>query len=154
MQAAVSQSHINLTGSFTTDFYILNMPVDIDIWRAVIGLFVSTTQQSAVFHLTKCRDCTLYNKLLFILLLKIFKEFSNVRDLILRTFLSLVERCLSWKKTCHENGHDFCVSLYTFTFISLEIYFALKLLLILCGDIEVNPGPGHYQSFLLSLEPK
>ena len=37
------------------------MPVDINTWSVVIGLFVNTTQQSAVFHLTKCRDFTLYS---------------------------------------------------------------------------------------------
>ena len=36
------------------------------------------------------------------------------------------------------------VCLYTFSFISLEISFAFKLLLILCGDVEVNPGPGQW----------
>ena len=46
-----------------------------------------------------------------------------------------------------KNWHDFCVSLCTFSFISLEIVFAFKLLLILCGDIELNPGPGHWTSF-------
>ena len=45
-----------------------------------------------------------------------------------------------------KNGHDFRVSLYTFSFISLEISFAFKILLILCEDIEVNPGPGHWTS--------
>ena len=54
LQAAISQSHINFTVSFVTYFYILNMPVDINTWRVVIGLFVNTTQQCAVFHLTKC----------------------------------------------------------------------------------------------------
>ena len=38
------------------------------------------------------------------------------------------------------------MSLYTFSFISLEISFAFKLLLILCGDVEVNPGPGQWTS--------
>ena len=62
------------------------MPVDISKWRVVIGLFVNTTQQSPVFHLTKCRDFPLYSMLLFLLLLIVFKEFSNNRDLILGTF--------------------------------------------------------------------
>ena len=61
------------------------MPVDTNTWRAVIGLFVNTSQQSAVFHLTKCRDSTLHNIFFFFLLLIVFKEFSSNRDLILRT---------------------------------------------------------------------
>ena len=65
------------------------MPVDINTWRAAIGLFVSNTEQSAVFHLTKCRDSTFYSILLFLLLLIAFKEFYNNRDLILGTFFSV-----------------------------------------------------------------
>ena len=65
-------------------------------------IIVNTIQQSTVFHLTKCRDSTLYSMLLFLLLLIVFKEFSSNRDLILGTFfLSLAERFLSWSKTCH-----------------------------------------------------
>ena len=30
--------------------------------------------------------------------------------------------------------------------LSSEMSFAFKLLLILCGDVEVNPGPGHWTS--------
>ena len=41
------------------------MPVDTNTWRAVIGLFVNTSQQSAVFHLTKCLDSTLHNIFFF-----------------------------------------------------------------------------------------
>ena len=73
-------------GSFMTYFYILNMPVDINTWRTVIGLFVNTTQKSTVFHLTKCGDFTLYSMSLFLLLLIAFKEFTNNRDLIWGTF--------------------------------------------------------------------
>ena len=126
-----------------TYVYILNMPVDIKTWRAVIGLFVNTTQQSAVLHLTKCRDFTLYSVLLFLLLLTVFKEFSNNRDLTLGTFFFLWPNGLFVEtKLVIKDGHNFCVSLYTFSFISLEISFAFKLLLILCGDVEVNQGPG------------
>ena len=62
-----SQSSIIFTVSFMTYFCILNMSVDINTWRAVIGLLVNTNQQSAVFNLTKCRDSTLYIILLFLL---------------------------------------------------------------------------------------
>ena len=130
-----------------TYFYVLNMPVDINTWRAVIGLLVNTTQQSAVFHLTNCRDSTLYSILLFLLLLIVFKEFSNNRDLILGTFFSLWPNGFFLEtKLAIKNRHDFCVSLYTSSFISLVISFAFKLLLILCGDVEVNSGPGHWTS--------
>ena len=76
---------------------VLNMPADINTWRALVAIFVNTTQQSAVFHLTKCRDSTLYSMLLFLLLLIVFKEFSINRDLILRTF-SLFGRTVSFLK--------------------------------------------------------
>ena len=44
-----------------TYFYVLNTPVDINTWRVVIGLFVNTIQQSAVFHPTKFPDSPLYS---------------------------------------------------------------------------------------------
>ena len=86
LQAAISQPHVNFTVSFMTYFYLLNMPFDINTWRAVIRLFVNTTQQWAVFRLTKCRDFTLYSMLLFLPLLIVFKEFSDNRELILGNF--------------------------------------------------------------------
>ena len=108
---------------------------------------MNTTQQSAVFHLTYCWDSTLYSILLFLLLLIVFKEFSNNRHLILGTFFSLWPNGFFLEtKLAIKNRHDFCVSLYTSSFISLVISFAFKLLLILCGDVEVNPGPGHWTS--------
>ena len=76
-----------------------------------------------------------------------FKKFSSNRDLILGTFFSLWPNGFFLEtKLAIKNGHDSCVSLYTFCFISLKISFAFKLLLILCGDVEVNPGPGHWSS--------
>ena len=107
---------------------ILNIHVDIDTWRTVIRLFVSITQQSAVFHLTKCRDSTLYSMLLFLLLLIAFKNFSNNRDLILGTFFSLWPNGFFREtKLAIKNRRDLCVFLYTSSFISLEISFAFKL---------------------------
>ena len=105
LQAAISQLHINFMVSFMTYFYLLNMPVDIITWRAVIGLFVNTTQQSTVFHLTKCQGITLYSMLLFLLLLIVFKEFSNNWDLILGTFFFLWPNGffleIKFSQTCH-----------------------------------------------------
>ena len=108
-------------------FYILNMPVAIKTWRAVMGLFVNTTQQFAVFHLTKFRGSTLYRMLLFFLILIVFKEFSNKRDLILGTFFCLWPNDFFFEtKLAIKNRYNHCVSLYTFFFISLEIYFDFK----------------------------
>ena len=85
--------------------------------------------------------------LLFLLLFIVFKEFSNNRDLILGTFSFLWPNGFFLEtKLVIEDGHDSCVCLYTFSFVSLEISFAFKLLLILCGDVEVNPGPGQWTS--------
>ena len=134
-----ASSHFSVTYQFyasillRTYFYILLMLVDVNTWRAVIGLLVNTTQQSAVFHLPKCRDSTLYSMLLFLLLLIVFKEFSNNRDLILGTFFSLWSNGFFLEtKFAIKNGHGFCISLYTFPFISLEISFIFKFLLIRC----------------------
>ena len=104
------------------------MPVDINTWCVVIGLFLRTTQQSAVFHLTKCRNSALYSMLLFFLLLIVFKEFSNNKDLIVGPFFSLWPNGFFLEtKLAIKDKHDFCVSLYTFSFISLEISFVFKL---------------------------
>ena len=103
------------------------------------------TEQSAAFHLAKFREFSLYSMLLFRLFLLVFKEFSNNRDLILGTFLFLWQKRFFLEISLAIKDGDF-VSLYTFSFISLEISFAFKLLLILCGDVEVNPGPGQWTS--------
>ena len=129
-----ASSHFSVTyqfyGFILTCFYILNMPVDISTWRTIIGLFVNTTQQPAVFHLTKCGDSTLYGMLLFLLLLIVLKDFSNNRDFFffwLNGFFLETNVPLKMD-TIFE-------SLYAFSFISLKISLAIKLLLILCGDI-------------------
>ena len=97
--------------------------------------------------MTKCRNFTLYSMLLFFLLLIVFKEFSNNTDLIIEIFFFLWPNTFFLeRKLVIKDGYGFCVSLYTFSFISLEISFAFKLLLILCGDVEVNPGPGQWTS--------
>ena len=89
----------------------------------------------------------MYSIVLFLLLSIVLKEFSNNRDLILGTFFSLWPNCFFLEtKLAIKNRYDFCVSLYTSSFISLMISFAFKLLLILRGDVEVNPGPGHWTS--------
>ena len=97
--------------------------------------------------MTKCRNFTLHSMLLFFLLLIVFKEFSNNTDLIIEIYLFLWPNTFFLeRKLVIKDGYGFCVSLYTFSFISLEISFAFKLLLILCGDVEVNPGPGQWTS--------
>ena len=100
-----------------------------------------------VLNVTKCWDSTLYSILLFLLLLIVFKEFSNNRDLILGTFSCLWTNGFFLKtKLAIKNRHDFCVFLYTSSFISSMVSFAFKHLLIFCGDVEVNPGPQHWTS--------
>ena len=77
----------------------------------------------------------------------VFKEFSDNRELILGNFFFLWPNGFFLEtKLVIKYGHDSCISLYTFTFISLEISFAFKVLRILCGDVEVNPGPGQWTS--------
>ena len=97
--------------------------------------------------MTKCRNFTLHSMLLFFLLLIVFKEFSNNTDLIIEIYFFLWPNTFFLeRKLVIKDGYGFCVSLYTFSFISLEISFAFKHLLILCGDIEVNPGPSQWTS--------
>ena len=90
------------------------MSIGMNTSRAVIGLFVNTTQQYAVFNLTKSRVWTLYSMLLFRLLLIVFKDFLNTRNLVLGFLFSLLSNCFFLeKKLALKNGHDFSVSLYT-----------------------------------------
>ena len=53
------------------------MPVDINIWRVVIGLFANTIQRAAVFHLTKCGDSALCSMLLFLVIDSIKEVFKQ-----------------------------------------------------------------------------
>ena len=70
----------------------------------------------------------LYSTLSFLLLLTVFKKFSNNRDLILGTFFSLWPNGFFREtKLAIKNRRDLCVFLYTSSFISLEISFAFKL---------------------------
>ena len=88
-----TSSHFSITyqlyGFIHGKFLYFNMPADINTWRTLVRLFVNTTQQSAVFHLTKCRNSALHSILLFLLLLVIFKGFLNSKDSILGFFFCL-----------------------------------------------------------------
>ena len=120
-----ASSHFSVTYQFYSFIHDLFLPFKYASWYQYLAcsnrLFMNTTQQSAVFHLTKCRDFTLYSMLLFLLLFIVFKEFSNNRDLILGTFSFLWPNGFFLEtKFVIKDGHDSCVSLYTFSFISLR----------------------------------
>ena len=144
-----ASSHFSVTYQFYN--VILDLFLYFKYLISVLGMhnriICEHFQESAVLHLTKCWDSILYSMLLFLQLLIVFKDFSNNTDLILGTFFSLwLNSFFLETRLVIKNGLDIWVSLYTFFFISLEISFAFKFLLIPCGDVEVNPGPGHWTS--------
>ena len=66
------------------------MPVDINTWRAAIGLFGSISVGSSIFYLTKCFMYILYRILLLIMILfLLFTVHFYNKDLSLLEFLSL-----------------------------------------------------------------
>ena len=131
-------------------FSCLRMPVDINTWRAAIGLFGNVTTCSSIFYLTTCFRYILYSILLLITILFLFTvQFYN-KDLGMMVFLSLLVNSINVKGsflnkffinccTCPHVLMSFCP---LFLFISM-------IFLLLSGDIKTNPGrdPGYLSSF-------
>ena len=74
--------------SFMNFFSCLRIPVDINTWRAAIGLFGNITMGSLIFYLTTCFRCILYSILLLITILFLLftvhfydKDLRNVHPL-------------------------------------------------------------------------
>ena len=132
-------------------FSCLRMPVDLNNWRATIGLFENVTMCSSIFYLTTCFRCILYSILLLItILLLLFTVQFYDKDLGMMVFLSVHVNSINIKGsflnkffikccTCPHLLMSFCPLL---SFIS-------TILLLLSGDIETNPGPdpGYLSSF-------
>ena len=71
-------------------FFCLRMPVDINTWRAAVGLFGNITKGSSIFYLTTCFRCILYIILLLITaLFLLFTVHFYDKDLGMMVFLSL-----------------------------------------------------------------
>ena len=122
-----ASSHFSVTYQFYGFIHDLFLPVKYAFWYYYLArskrLFVNTTQQWAVFRLTKCRDFTLYSMLLFLLLLIVFKEFPDNRELILGNFFFLWPNGFFLEtKLVIKDGHDSCLSLYVLFYQFRDIF--------------------------------
>ena len=84
-------------------FSCLRMPVDINTWRAAVGLFGNVTIDLSAFYLTTCFRCILFSILLLIAsLFLLFMVHFYDKDLGMRAFLSLHVNSISkevfWNK--------------------------------------------------------
>ena len=81
--------------SFINLLSCLRIPVDINTWRAAVGLFEKVSMGSSIFYLTKCLRCILYSFLysiftiLYSILYSLFTVHFYDANLGLMAFLSL-----------------------------------------------------------------
>ena len=123
-------------------FSCLRMPVDINTWRAAIGLFGNVTMGSSIFYLTTCFRCMLYSILLLITILFLFfaVHFYD-KDLGMKAFLSLRVNSINIKGSfLNKYFIKCCACPYVLMFFCPLLLFISVILLLLSGDIETNPG--------------
>ena len=123
--------------SFMNFFSCFKMPVDMNTWRAALGLFGNVIMGSSIVYLTTCFRCILYSILLLItILFLLFTVQFYDKDLGMMVFLSLHVNSINIKGsflnkffikccTCPDVLMSFCPLL---SFISV-------ILLLLSGDI-------------------
>ena len=137
--------------SFMNSFSCLRMTVDINTWRAAIGLFGNASMGSSIFYLTKCFRCILYSILLLtmILFLLLTVYFCD-KHLGVMTFLSLHVDSINIKGSFFSKFSNKCCTIpHACMFFCSLLFFISVILLVLSGDIETNPGPdpGYSNSF-------
>ena len=129
------------------------MPVDINTWRAAIGLFGNVTMCSSICYLTTCFRCILYSILLLItILFLLFTVHFYDKDLGMIAFLSLHVNSISIKGSFLNKYFIKCCTcshVLMFFCTLLLLLFISMILLLLSGDIETNldPYPGYLSSF-------
>ena len=135
-------------------FSCLRMPVDINTWRAAIGLFGNVTTCSSIFYLTTCFRCILYSILLLIaILFLLFTVHFYDKDLGMIAFLSLHVKSINIKGSFSNKYFIKCCAcshvLMFFSTLLLLLLFISMILLLLSGDIETNLGlyPGYLSRF-------
>ena len=131
------------------------MPVDIVRWCAEIGIFnvVSERHMSSNIHFTLIKKllCSLCLYMFYLIALSVFVFYSSgdlklyfLNEYLLYPFIGYSIRSLI-VNFMHCSLSFFCISHRKyFYFILLSICYILvfvNLLLIICGDIETNPGP-------------
>ena len=132
-------------------FSCLRMLVDINTWRAPIGLFGNVTIGSSTFYLTTCFRCILYSILLLITsLFLLFTVHFCDKDLGMMAFLSLHVNSISIKGSSLNKFTIKCGTCpQVLMFFCPLLLFMSVIFLLLSGNIETNPGPkpGYLNSF-------
>ena len=132
-------------------FSCLRMPVDINTWRASIGLFGNITIRSSTFYLTTCFRCILYSILLLITsLFLLFTVHLYDKDLRMRAFLSLYVNSINIKGSfLNKPAIKCCICPHVHVFFCQLLLYISVILLLLSGGIETNPvpDPGYLNSF-------
>ena len=118
-------------------FSCLRMPVDINTWRASIGLFGNVTIRSSTFYLTTCFRCILYSILLLITsLFLLFTVHLYDNDLRMRAFLSLHVNLINIKGSfLNKLAIKCCICPHVHMFFCPLLLFISVILLLLSGDI-------------------
>ena len=123
-------------------FSCLRMPVDINTWRAAIGLFGNVTMCSSIFYLTTCFRCILCSILLLItILFLLFTVHFYDKDFGVIAFLSLHVNSINIKgRFLNKYFIKCCTCPHVLMFFCPLLLFISLILLLLSGDIETNPG--------------
>ena len=136
----------------------LRISVDIDTWRAALGLLGNVSMSSSVFYLTKCLMCILYSILLLLItLFLLFTVQFYVKDLDLMASLHVDSINIEggffskFSNKCRTIPHGRMI------FSSL-LFFISVIFLLLSGNIATNKSRSRLrlfqQFFLLSLKRK
>ena len=123
--------------SFINFFSCLRMPVDINTWRAAIGLFGNVTIGSSTFYLTTCFRCILHSILLLTTsLFLLFTVHFYDEDLGMRAFLSLHVNSINIKGSfLNKLANKYCTYPHVLMFFCPLLLFISVILLLLSGDI-------------------
>ena len=141
---------LNASNCFINTFYnsfmnllsCLQMPVDVNIWRAAIGLFGNVSMGSSIFYLTKCFRCILCSILLLLItLFLLFTVHFYDKNLGLMAFLSLHVDSINIKGSFFSKfSNKYCTIPHVRMFFCSLLFFISVILLVFSGDIETNSG--------------
>ena len=125
-------------------FSCFKMPVDMNTWRAALGLFGNVIMGSSIVYLTTCFRCILYSILLLItILFLLFTIHFYDKDLSMMAFLSLRVNSINIKGSFLNKFFTKCCTCphVLMFFCPLLLILISVILLLLSGDIQKNPGP-------------
>ena len=119
------------------------MPVNMNTWRAAIGIFGNVTMGSSIFYLTTCFRCILHCILILMtILFLLFMVHFYDKNLGMMAFLSLHVNSTNIKGSfLNRFSIKCCTCPHVLMFFHPLLLFISVILLLLSGDIETNPGP-------------